>query len=77
MPVAHVEIDGKKHGPRNIHAPAEASLKGWWNSARKAFLVMPRWVDVRDSIRGSYDEDTITFHWHGGDVFIARKRRLM
>lgn len=75
MPVAHWKRPEGDVGPKQIHAPKEASLKGWWNACRKVFPDLPRWIDMH-SVQGHANAESIHFEWFRNDLFIARRRNM-
>ena len=75
MPVAHWKQGGESIGPKQIHAPKEASLRGWWNACRKVFPDLPV-MGAIPRLKGEADIDFIHFQWADNDIFIARKRNM-
>lgn len=75
MAVASFHRNGRQIAVRGFDAPARATLSAWYRAATKGIEDAPDWRDVAH-VKGEATVDTITFHGHDWDLFIARKRFL-
>lgn len=75
MAVAALRVAGVQVSLRGFHPPKTATVTAWYRAAVGQMPDAPEWRTV-DMGAAVIDQETITWHGEGWDLFVARRRSL-